>query len=114
MNAEGGAVRLHYYAETDSLYIELKSGPGTGARKVPEGVNADTDTAGDVVGFDIDPASQRPSLAMLQQGREAARAAFVKLLQEAEAESERDGRHCLDDLLSDMDTIIAAAERKAR
>jgi putative addiction module CopG family antidote len=42
-----------------------------------------------------------------------ARAAFVNSLQEAEAESERDGWHSRDDVLADMDAIIAAAERAA-
>jgi len=32
-------------------------------------------------------------------------------LEEAEAESERDGWHSLDDVLADMDAMIAAAER---
>ncbi|HEY1933117.1 MAG TPA: type II toxin-antitoxin system ParD family antitoxin [Acetobacteraceae bacterium] len=49
----------------------------------------------------------------LLQRREQARAEFVNSLQEAEAESERDGWHSLDDVLADMDAIIAAAERDA-
>jgi uncharacterized protein YuzE len=34
-------MRLHYYPETDSLYIELKSTPGTETREIVEGVNLD-------------------------------------------------------------------------
>ena len=41
------------------------------------------------------------------------RAAFARSLEEAEAESERDGWHSLDDVLADMDAIIAATERDA-
>jgi Arc/MetJ-type ribon-helix-helix transcriptional regulator len=49
----------------------------------------------------------------LLQREEHARAAFINSLQEAESESERDGWHNLDDVLADMDAIIAAAERDA-
>jgi putative addiction module CopG family antidote len=49
----------------------------------------------------------------LLQRQEQARTAFARSLEEAEAESERDGWHSLDDVLADMDAIIAAAERDA-
>jgi uncharacterized protein YuzE len=51
-------MKLHYFPETDSLYIELKSGPGVETREVAEGLNVDFDDAGAVVGFDIDNASR--------------------------------------------------------
>jgi uncharacterized protein YuzE len=59
-------VKLHYYPETDSLYIELRSEPGTEVREVAEGLNVDVDAAGNVVGFDIDQASQRLDLSTLE------------------------------------------------
>ncbi len=59
-------MKLHYYPETDSLYIELKSGAGSETREVGDGVNADFDAAGDVVGFDIDQASQKLDLSTLE------------------------------------------------
>jgi putative addiction module CopG family antidote len=49
----------------------------------------------------------------LLQRQEQARTAFARSLEEAEAESERDGWHSLDDVLADMDAIIVAAERDA-
>jgi uncharacterized protein YuzE len=52
-------MKLHYYPETDSLYIELKSAPGTQTREIVEGLNVDLDANGDVVGFDIDHASSK-------------------------------------------------------
>jgi uncharacterized protein YuzE len=52
-------MRLHYYPETDSLYIELKSTPGTETREIVQGVNVDLDGRGDVVGFDIHHASHK-------------------------------------------------------
>jgi len=51
-------MKLHYYAETDSLYIELKSGPGAETREIADGLNADFDASGAVVGLDIDDASR--------------------------------------------------------
>ncbi len=59
-------MKLHYYSETDSLYVEFKDGPGVETREVTEGLNVDLDAAGDVVGFDIDHASQRLDLSTLE------------------------------------------------
>ena len=52
-------MKLHYYADTDSLYVEFKPGPGAETREVSDGLNVDLDAAGNVVGFDIDRASAR-------------------------------------------------------
>ena len=52
-------MKLHYYAETDSLYVELKAGPGAETREVVDGLNVDLDLHGNVVGFDIDHASKK-------------------------------------------------------
>ena len=59
-------MKLHYYPETDSLYIELKPGPGTETREITEGLNVDLDAEGQVVGFDIDQASTKLDLATLE------------------------------------------------
>jgi uncharacterized protein YuzE len=59
-------VKLHYYPETDSLYIELKPQPGAEVREVAEGLNVDIDAAGEVIGFDIDRASARFDLSTLE------------------------------------------------
>ena len=59
---EGWRMKLHYYPETDSLYVELKPGPGAETREVAAGLNVDLDANGDVVGFDIDHASKRLDL----------------------------------------------------
>ena len=57
---------LHYYPDTDSLYIEFRAGPGAETREVSDGLNVDLDATGDVVGFDIDRASQRLDLSTLE------------------------------------------------
>ena len=59
-------MRLHYYPETDSLYIELQPRPGTDVREMADGLNADIDANGAVVGFDIDHASKRLDLSTLE------------------------------------------------
>jgi len=59
-------MKLHYYPETDSLYIELKSAPGIQAREIVEGLVVDLDANGDVVGFDIDHASRKLDLSKIE------------------------------------------------
>lgn len=59
-------MKLHYYPETDSLYIELRDAPGTETREAADGVNLDIDAEGNVVGIDIDHASTKLDLATLE------------------------------------------------
>ena len=59
-------MKLHYYPDTDSLYVELKDGPGVETREVADGLNVDVDAAGGVVGFDIDHAAERLDLTTLE------------------------------------------------
>ena len=59
-------MKLHYYPETDSLYIELKPGPGAETREVVDGLNVDIDASGEVVGLDLDLASKRFDLSRLE------------------------------------------------
>ena len=47
-------MKLHYYPETDSLYIELMEKPGVATFEIREGLNVDVDADDNVVGFDID------------------------------------------------------------
>ena len=59
-------MKPHYYPDTDSLYIELKSEPGAEVREVADGLNVDLSATGEVVGFDIDHASTRLDLTTLE------------------------------------------------
>jgi len=59
-------MKLHYYPETDSLYIEFKAAPGAETREVAPGLNVDLDADGEVVGFDIDRASRRLDLTTIE------------------------------------------------
>ena len=59
-------MKLHYYPETDSLYIELNSAPGAETREIVEGLVVDFDANGNVVGFDIDHASSKLDLSKIE------------------------------------------------
>jgi uncharacterized protein YuzE len=59
-------MKLHYYPDTDSLYIELNEVAGLETREIVEGVNVDLGPDGIVVGIDIDGASRRLDLATLK------------------------------------------------
>jgi uncharacterized protein YuzE len=59
-------MKLHLYPETDSLYIELKSAPGTETGEIVQGLNVDLDAGGEIVGFDIDHASRQLDLTTLE------------------------------------------------
>ena len=59
-------MKLHYYPETDSLYIELRAAAGVETREIASGLNADFDSAGNVVGLDIDGASTKLDLGTLE------------------------------------------------
>lgn len=58
-------MRVHYYPETDSLYIDLAERPGVEVREVAPGVNLDLDGNGNLVGIDIDHASEVVNLERL-------------------------------------------------
>jgi uncharacterized protein YuzE len=50
-------VKLHYYPETDSLYVEFQRRPSVDTREVASDVRLDLDEQGRPVGLDIDHAS---------------------------------------------------------
>lgn len=50
-------MKLHYYPDTDSLYIDLSSKTSVTSEEVSEGVVLDYDEDGNLVGLDIDHAS---------------------------------------------------------
>jgi uncharacterized protein YuzE len=59
-------MKLHYYPETDSLYIELSDAASAETREVADGVNVDIGSTGQIVGIDIDGASRKLDLATLE------------------------------------------------
>ncbi|MBN2208783.1 MAG: DUF2283 domain-containing protein [Candidatus Coatesbacteria bacterium] len=55
-------MKLNYYRETDSLYIDLSSKPSVESREISEGIVLDYDAEGNLVGIDIDNASRKIDL----------------------------------------------------
>ena len=52
-------MKIKYYPETDSLYIDLSSKPSIDSVEVSQGIVLDYDTDGNLVGIDIDEASKK-------------------------------------------------------
>ena len=55
-------MKLNYYPETDSLYIDLSSRTSVESVEVSDGVVLDYDAKGNLVGIDIDEASRKLDL----------------------------------------------------
>jgi uncharacterized protein YuzE len=58
-------MKLNYYADTDSLYIDLSEKPSVESREISAGVVLDYDVEGHLVGIDIDNASRKVDLKKL-------------------------------------------------
>jgi uncharacterized protein YuzE len=58
-------MKLNYYPETDSLYIELSEKTSAESKEVSEGIVLDYDAKGNLVGIDIDNASKKLDLKKL-------------------------------------------------
>ena len=55
-------MKLNYYPETDSLYIDLSSKTSKGSTEVSEGIVIDYDEEGHITGIDVDNASHKIDL----------------------------------------------------
>jgi len=55
-------MKLNYYPDTDSLYIDLSEKSSVDSREISEGIVLDYDDAGNLVGIDIDNASTKVQL----------------------------------------------------
>lgn len=58
-------MKLNYFAETDSLYIDLSEQPSVHSKEISEGVVLDYDAKGNLVGIDIDNASTKVEMSQL-------------------------------------------------
>jgi uncharacterized protein YuzE len=58
-------MKLNYYPDTDSLYIDLSSSSSIESVEVSEGVVLDYDKYKNIVGIDIDNASKKLDLSEL-------------------------------------------------
>jgi uncharacterized protein YuzE len=55
-------MKLNYYPDTDSLYIDLSERTSVESREISSGIVLDYDAQGNLVGIDIDNASQKVDL----------------------------------------------------
>jgi uncharacterized protein YuzE len=55
-------MKLNYYPETDSLYIDFSEKTSIESKEISEGVVLDYDVEGNLVGIDIDNASKKIQL----------------------------------------------------
>lgn len=59
-------MKLNYYEDTDSLYIDLASAESAESREIADGLVVDFDVRGRVVGIDIQHASHRLDLSSIE------------------------------------------------
>jgi uncharacterized protein YuzE len=59
-------MKLNYFPDTDSLYIELADHTSVESREVSKGVVIDYDARGNLVGIDIDNASTKVDMHILK------------------------------------------------
>ena len=62
-------MKLKYYPETDSLYIDLSEKSSVESKEISEGIVLDYDKNGNLVGIDIDNASKKVHLKELTLSR---------------------------------------------
>lgn len=59
-------MRINYHPETDTLYIDFSDAPGAASEDVRDGAVIDLDRDGNITGLDIQHASQKLDLSMLE------------------------------------------------
>ncbi len=59
-------MKLHYYPETDSAYVEFSRKPGAETREVADGLNIDLGAEGELIGIEIEHASKYLDSAVIQ------------------------------------------------
>jgi uncharacterized protein YuzE len=59
-------MKLNYYKDTDSLYIDLSPIASSDSKEIADGLVVDFDDAGHIVGIDIQHASERIDLSSIE------------------------------------------------
>jgi len=59
-------MKLHYYEETDSLYIDLSASPSVDSREISDDLVVDYGEDGRIVGLDIQHASKSLDLSKIE------------------------------------------------
>ena len=82
-------MRISYYPDTDSLYIDLSSKPSADSREVSDGVVLDYDEDGNLAGIDIDEASTKPDFRELILNKLPAQVKQVAYVESKDARAKR-------------------------
>lgn len=59
-------MKFEYFPDTDTLYIQLRDGAGANAEEVAPDIVLDYNAAGEVIGIEIEHASENTDLKSLQ------------------------------------------------
>lgn len=59
-------MKFEYFPDTDTLYIQLREGPGVDAQEVAHDIVFDYNETGEVIGIEIEHASERTDLMNVQ------------------------------------------------
>ncbi|MGI4791295.1 MAG: DUF2283 domain-containing protein [Janthinobacterium lividum] len=59
-------MKMNYYPDTDSLYVDFSNKPSVESQEVTPGIILDYDEAGQICGIDVDHASQKYDLPQLE------------------------------------------------
>ena len=62
-------MKLNYYPETDSAYIEFSEGAGTETVEVADGVNVDLGALGELIGIELEHASKHLDALTLDEAK---------------------------------------------
>lgn len=58
-------MKIEYFSDTDSLYIDLSSKPSVTSQEISNGIVLDFDEDNNLVGIDIDHASKKLELSQI-------------------------------------------------
>ena len=59
-------MKVNYFAKTDTLYIDLSEQTSVESEEIADGIVLDYDAAGNIVGMEIEGASQKVQLNRLE------------------------------------------------
>lgn len=62
-------MKLNYYPETDSAYIQFNEGAGARTVEVADGVNVDLGTLGELIGIELEHASKHLNSLTLDEAK---------------------------------------------
>ena len=66
-------MKIEYFPDTDSMYIDLSEQSSVDSLEVSEGVVIDYDSLGNIVGIDIDQAKKKIELKGVEFGEDSLR-----------------------------------------